>query len=62
MSTYRYSIIIKTSKGMLTMKYKSPEKLVAGEELLVFYEGDNHLIRVTVISKTKKLTVEAEEI
>ena len=62
MGTYRYNIVIKTQTGFVTTKYKSPEKLEVGEELLVFYGGENHLIRVTTISKGQKHNVEAEEI
>jgi hypothetical protein len=61
MSTKVYQVIIKGSKGMISAKYRSPDKLEIGEDLLLFYNNKTNLVKITDIRKGVIYAVEIEE-
>ena len=60
MPSYKYKIVVKTKNGAIVAKYKSPEKLQAAEEIILFYNGKSNLVRITSLPKNG--IAEAEEI
>jgi hypothetical protein len=60
MPSYTYRIAVKTTNGIIIAKYKSPEKLQTGEEIILIYKGKSNLVKVTTVHKGG--TAEAEEI
>jgi hypothetical protein len=62
MASYRYKITVKTSRGFIIAGYKSQQKLEAGEEIFLFYDGKTNLVKITVADKGKSGSASAEEI
>ena len=60
MPSYTYRIAVKTEKGLIVAKYKSPEKLQAGEEIILIYKSKSNLVKITAVQKGG--IAEAEEI
>jgi hypothetical protein len=51
MPSYTYRIAVKTTNGIIIAKYKSPEKLQTGEEIILICKGKSHLVKITVVQK-----------
>jgi hypothetical protein len=57
-----YKILIRRNAEMLVAWYKTRNELEAGEELILFYEGKNNLVKINDGIKKNELTIEATEI
>jgi hypothetical protein len=62
MPSHSYRIIVKAEKGIITAKYKSPDKLEEGEEIILFYDGSSKMVKITTIGKGSPPIIEAEEV
>jgi hypothetical protein len=61
MSSKIYQVIVKGTKGIISAKYRSPDKLEIGEDLLLFYANKTNLVKITDIRKDIIYAVEIEE-
>jgi hypothetical protein len=62
MASYSYRISVKTAKGIKVAKFKSPERLEVGEEIILSYNGKSNLVKITLVPKSGPGNYEAEEI
>jgi hypothetical protein len=60
MSSKIYEVVVKGTKGIVSLKYRSPQKLEIGEELLLFYANKTNLVKITEIRKGVIYAVESE--
>jgi hypothetical protein len=60
MSTKIYNILVKGEKGVISAKYRSPQKLEIGEDLLLFYDGKTNLVRIVEIRRGVLHAIEIE--
>ena len=58
----RYRIIIRRKENVLTLGYKSKDKFEEGEEIVLHYEGNYHLVKIISISFGLLPRVEVEEL
>jgi hypothetical protein len=61
MSSKVYQVIVKGAKGILSLKYRSPDKLEVGEDLLLFYDNKTNLVKITDIRKGVIYAEETQE-
>jgi hypothetical protein len=62
MPSHTYRITVRGEKGIITAKYKSPHKLEAGEETILFYNGKSNLVKIISITKGIPASIEAKEV
>ena len=60
--TIRYKILVKTLRGIKEMRYKSKVKLETGEDIMFFYDGVAHIVKIIQMKKGLWPIAVAEEI
>jgi hypothetical protein len=53
MASTSYRIVVKNAEGIVITiaRYKSKEKLEVGEELILYYKDESHLVKITAVNK-----------